>query len=236
MTKDGGNSWNLTSTSLPNRWITSVVADPSNENGCYVTLSGYRFGEFKGHIYKTDDNGMNWTDIGGDLPDIPVNDLIVTPENNDLYIATDVGVFQSKDGGNTWHVLGNNFPSVVVMDLDYDVDAKKMVAATFGRGMMAIDLSDEVAVNDVFRNDIQLSIVPNPVDHQINLQFSTRNSHLLKIHVFDVSGKLVLEKEIVSEIGQQRVTLNASNLFSGVYFVKVLDGNTVIGRSQMVKL
>ncbi|MEO5906368.1 MAG: hypothetical protein ABIQ11_06560, partial [Saprospiraceae bacterium] len=78
VSKNGSNSWTLISGSLPDRWVTSVVSDPENINTAYVTFSGFRFGENIGHIYKTINQGSSWTDISANLPDIPINDLIVT--------------------------------------------------------------------------------------------------------------------------------------------------------------
>ncbi len=235
VTKDGGNSWTLVSQSLPTRWVTSVQADPQNEDGCYVTFSGYRFGEFKGHIYKTDDNGNNWSDIGGDLPDVPINDVVVNAQNDDLYIATDIGVFQSKNGGQIWNVLGNDFPNVVVSDLDYDEDAKKLVAATFGQGMMALDLSDEVAVKDISKFETQLSAFPNPFNDVVNIEYVSKSVGNCTANIFDSNGQLLLKKTFKSEIGVQSIHFKTNQLHHGVFFITIFNENGWIGNRKIVK-
>jgi len=235
VTKDGGNSWTLISESLPTRWVTAVQADPKNEDGCYVTFSGYRFGEFKGHIYKTDDTGNNWSDIGGDLPDVPINDVIVNAQNQDLYIATDIGVFHSKDVGQIWNVLGNDFPNVVVSDLDYDENAKKLVAATFGRGMMALDLSDEVAVDDISKFETQVSASPNPFNEMINVEYISASIGNCTALVYDVNGKLILEKKFISEIGLQHLQFNTDHIQRGVFFINIFNETGLIVKIKVVK-
>ena len=45
-----------------------------------------------GHVFRTLDGGKKWTDISGNLPDAPVNSLILDPAYpNTLYAGTDVG-------------------------------------------------------------------------------------------------------------------------------------------------
>ena len=103
VTTNGGSTWNLVSGSLPDRWVTRVTADPYNAAVAYVTHSGFKqYGDYLPHIHRTDDYGVSWTDISGDLPDAPINDCIVdVHHNNTLYIGTDVGVFKTDDLGTT---------------------------------------------------------------------------------------------------------------------------------------
>src|SRR5262249_27730178 len=56
-----------------------------------------------------------WTDISGNLPNIPVNDILVDPANaNTLYAATDIGVFISTTAGTTWSSFNTGLPPVVI--------------------------------------------------------------------------------------------------------------------------
>ena len=73
----------------------------------YVTLSGFRYDEYLPHVFRTTNAGISWIDISSNLPDAPVNDIIVDPESSQkLYVGTDVGVFASDSLGNTWNYLG----------------------------------------------------------------------------------------------------------------------------------
>ena len=45
ITANGGASWKAINEGLPQRWITSILADPIQKNRVYLTLSGYRYGE-----------------------------------------------------------------------------------------------------------------------------------------------------------------------------------------------
>lgn len=96
------SSWmNDTSSPLPNRWATQVTVDPKTATTAYVTYSGFSgFSDTSGHVFKTADGGTTWTDISGNLPNIPANDIVIDPDvSNTVYIATDVGVFEGTDSG-----------------------------------------------------------------------------------------------------------------------------------------
>ena len=66
----------------------------------YVAVSGYRYNDPLPHVFKTTDQGAFWESISSNLPDVPVNDIIIDPENEGwCYIATDIGVFVSFSDG-----------------------------------------------------------------------------------------------------------------------------------------
>lgn len=81
---------------------------------------------------------MTWTDISGDLPNAPVNDVVIA--GSDLVAATDIDVFVTRDGGTTWLRPGGNLPAVPVMDLCVHTGTQTLTAATFGHGIQRVDL------------------------------------------------------------------------------------------------
>jgi ligand-binding sensor domain-containing protein len=115
-------------------WVTRVAIDPRDARTVYVTLSGYRSGSYRPHVLVSRNAGTSWTDISGNLPQAPVNDIILA-SHGILYVATDQGVFVSFSGLNRWLRLGRGMPLVPVDDLEYDPGRHRLVAATFGRGI-----------------------------------------------------------------------------------------------------
>lgn len=121
---------------LPNRYCTRITVDPKDHNIVYVTFGGYT----KGNIWKSVDDGANWTNIGNGLPEAPVRSCVVHPLNSQfLYIGTEVGLFASEDGGATWSPTNQGPTNCSVDELFWM--GKTLVAATHGRGMFTIDLS-----------------------------------------------------------------------------------------------
>ena len=130
-----GSSWTEVSASLPNRWCTRVAPHPDSASVCCVAFSGYKEVDYMPHLFRTNDNGTNWTDIGAGLPEAPINDVIVDPLNSAyIYVGTDFGVFYSADFGQHWSVLGEALPMSSVFDLQLTAD-RYLVAGTHGRSM-----------------------------------------------------------------------------------------------------
>ena len=128
----------ITAENLPgNRWITRITVDPADAKKAYVTYSGYRSGNDGPHVFYTQDGGASFTDLSGNLPLAPVNDIVQA--GNKLVTATDVGVFVSDTAG-VWKRLGTNLPTVPVTDLRYHAGTKSVTAATFGHGIQRITL------------------------------------------------------------------------------------------------
>ena len=130
---DLGASWSPMLTGQP--WVTRVKGDPANPNRAYVTLSGYRAGTGDGHVLTTANGGRTWRDITGNLPQAPVNDVIVGPLGL-LFVGTDAGVFAGL--GGHWLRLGT-LPLASVTDIE--LTAGRLFAATFGRGVYSMPLT-----------------------------------------------------------------------------------------------
>ncbi len=125
---------NITGT-LPNRSVSQVVVDPSNASIAYAVMSGFTYGsDTQGHVFKTVNAGATWTDISGNLPNIPADDLVVDPDVvNWLYVATDIGVYGTTNGGTSWTPFGNGLPRTVVSSLKLHEPSRTLRAATMGR-------------------------------------------------------------------------------------------------------
>ncbi|MGB1204884.1 MAG: VPS10 domain-containing protein [Chitinophagales bacterium] len=144
------NNWDDLTVGLPKRWVTSIAVNPNDAQEVYISFSGYRQAEYLPHLFKTNDGGQQWIDIAGDLPEAPINKILIHPLNDKiLYVATDVGVFFSENDGNTWQMLGSNLPNVPISDLDIDSNSGILAAATYGRSLYIYQLyTNNVAISD----------------------------------------------------------------------------------------
>ncbi|HRI58083.1 MAG TPA: hypothetical protein PK228_00080 [Saprospiraceae bacterium] len=140
--RDPTGTWVNITAGLPERYVTSVHGSPTLSNRLFVSHSGFRDNEYIPHIHRSDDNGQNWIDISGDLPQIPVNDLFILPGHADsvIFAATDAGVYFTLSGGIAWARLGGNMPFIPVFDLEQNPVRKELMAATFARGLWTFPL------------------------------------------------------------------------------------------------
>ncbi len=141
-TQNGGANWQLVNAGLPQRWCTRVTAHYDSANVVYAAFSGYKWMDYMPHLFRSSDYGTIWQDISSNLPEAPVNDILIDPDQPSyLYAGTDFGVYFSADWGTTWSVLGDGLPLSSVFDLQVTTGAPRyLVAGTHGRSMWKIPL------------------------------------------------------------------------------------------------
>jgi hypothetical protein len=142
VTTNGGGNWTQINTGLPDRWVTRVAVDPYADSIVYVTFSGHYVSSPLPHIYRSTNYGNTWQAISSNLPEGPINDVIVDPMNPSvLYVGTDVGIYSSENLGDNWMPLGTGLPITTVHDLALHEPTRTLVAGTHGRSMFLCQLS-----------------------------------------------------------------------------------------------
>ncbi len=123
------------STGLPAGYISCIEVQPGDENHIIATFTNYGTNS----VMETTNGGTSWTNIEGNLPDMPVRWALFNPNNTDqLVIATELGVWTTDDinGASTnWGTTNNGLANVRVDMLQYRASDKFMIAATHGRGL-----------------------------------------------------------------------------------------------------
>jgi photosystem II stability/assembly factor-like uncharacterized protein len=230
ITTDGGTNWKKINTGLPNRVITKVAADPYDANIAYVTVSGFRWREYIPHVFKTTNQGATWQAISGNLPEAPVNDIIVDPLiRNTLYIATDVGVYTSTTDGKTWQPLGADLPLVPVLDIRLHNPSRKLIAATFGRSMYTYDLKPLTSAEDIDNQSFSLKITPSILTKSSTIEITSTTTRHVHLDVFDATGRHIktLKNRLLTE-GVHSFYLNRYELpNAGIYMVRMVVNGRV---------
>jgi photosystem II stability/assembly factor-like uncharacterized protein len=231
VTTNGGTIWTNVSAGLPTRYVTRVTPDPTDTAVAYVTLSGYRRDEFLPHVFRTADTGTSWTDISSNLPEAPVNDIVVDfPDVSRLFVATDVGCYMSNDLGGSWEKLGEGLPVSVVTDLELYLPTRTLIAGTHGRSSFRLQLSDAVEAVP-FPADaagVRLSAArPNPSRGRAVLSFTLPRRSDASLRIHDVTGRLVRTLHAGPAEGVTSVTwdgraANGRLVAPGVYFARLV--------------
>lgn len=158
---DNGPQGNINPNQFP---ISAVALDSSDATGrtAYITIMGFTGGT--GHVWKTTNAGTFWTDFTANLPDSPVNAVVVYPPMSQVYVATDIGVFGSSTGSASWTELGpapgpdqtGFLPNVAVTALGVFASGGQQLlrASTYGRGIWQFNL--------VVTPDFQLRVSDSP--------------------------------------------------------------------------
>ncbi|MHB2148070.1 YCF48-related protein [Calditrichota bacterium LG25] len=103
MTTDGGVSGDIV------RYPEYDGAPSWSDVGFANDLVGFACAASGGFIYKTEDGGYTWTQVGDTAQfTFDLNDIAVVNENT-VYVAGDDGVLKTTDGGATWTKINYTF-------------------------------------------------------------------------------------------------------------------------------
>jgi photosystem II stability/assembly factor-like uncharacterized protein len=228
-----GSSWIDVTGTLPQRYVTDVVCDKRDPAIAYATLSGYNLDLNNTHIFRTTNYGANWTNISSNMPNVPVNSLIIDYNATQLlYVGCDVGVYYTTNLGSSWQVLGTGLPNAAVFDINYHQPTKKLAAGTHGRSMFEIDLSTLISVENIISTTAKEYKLhqnfPNPFNPTTKINFEIPKAGNVSINIYDITGRLVsslLNKNL--SVGKYEIEWNASGISSGIYFYRIESGNFV---------
>jgi uncharacterized repeat protein (TIGR01451 family) len=166
-TSDSPSWTRLDQGDLPERPVTQIAVDRSNYRTAYISYAGFNPStpQRPGHVFATVDGGKKWLNITGNLPDLPVNSIILDPSYpNTLYVGTDVGTYVTYNRGGSWSPLGTGMPNVATWQLDLNPSdtQRVLVAGTHGRGALRLnDASAPVPALVVSKVDAAVPVGPS---------------------------------------------------------------------------
>jgi photosystem II stability/assembly factor-like uncharacterized protein len=125
-----GNSWNYTG--LSNHWVYSMTSGPDGSGGSYVYAGTMGEG-----IYRSSDNGANWTPVSNGITVPLIWYLLAMPNGSGgtiLYAGTyGGGVFISTNNGDSWNATG--FVPGAPLITSIIVDGSNIFAASWSSGV-----------------------------------------------------------------------------------------------------
>ena len=205
--EDGGQTWE-TMFGLPDRIAMDIDIHPENANVVYIAFSGFG----TSHLYLTADGGQIWIPIGGDLPDVPVNSLLIDPlYPSHLYLGNDLGVFASTNGGASWAFYSEALPeAVLAMDLSISPSNRKLRLATHGNGVYENDLLlPETSGAGPLEELNALRLYPNPASDKLYLE----GPEVFEAELINSAGKSVRKS-----IGKTSLEIDLHALPDGIYY------------------
>jgi hypothetical protein len=150
-----------------------------------------------------------------------------------------VDVLFSTDGGLTYDILAaDDIPNTGTASIWVPT-----VNTTTGRFMIIssnnifMDINDGVITiegslsTDDFTFD-NLTLWPNPTNGEVQLSFTPASNKNIEVALYDLRGRLIDSQDFDSNGNTFNQTINYSRLNTGLYFVKITNGN----ESQTIKL
>ena len=119
--------------------VNQIVTDPNDSTGQTAIAVTSNFTAGGQHAYRTTNAGATWTDISGNLPNLPTWSVQVdTDASHTIYISNDTGVFSSPSPYTSWAVYGAGLPNAQGADLELNSNLHVLAVATHGRGAWEI--------------------------------------------------------------------------------------------------
>ena len=223
LTTNGGTEWFIVPVGIPDAKVSYITVDPTNSQRVYVTLSGYSAGN---KVYVSADNGQNWSNYTGNLPNVPVNCIAYQQGTNEgLYVGTDVGVFYTDGTLPDWVPYQTGLPNVVVTELEISYNDNKLWAATFGRGLWNADLYSSGVGIETQNLNSEVNIFPNPSHGQFTIQVP--ENKIYDLSVYNILGEKILD---VQQINSAQKTIELQNGQPGIYLVHLFIDHKTISR------
>lgn len=191
-------------------------------------------------VKYTSNGGANWiTQL--DWPEYFSGSIFFVDANKGWLGGGWYKIFITTDGGNIWGT--QNIPTLGAIEV-FAVSQLKAWATTPSYNQVLLHTTDgggtvtgtgNENISEIPEETLLIRNYPNPFNSITNVKFQIKNSGVVNIKVFDLSGKEV--RTLVNEYkpaGIYQVRFDAEGLPSGIYFCRLSVDNAVHTVKKMV--
>jgi photosystem II stability/assembly factor-like uncharacterized protein len=228
------------STNLGVSWQITSLSNGAFDIVCITTNGSTVFaGDLTNGLFRSIDNGVNWTFSASG---IPANTGVFTigVSNNTVFAGTQEsagGIFRSTNNGSNWTLINQGLVSTAVQAVC--ANNSNLFIGTFLNAVWRRPLNEVLGVTLV-SNEIpeRFSLeqnYPNPFNPATRINFSVPFGKNVTIKIYDVLGRLI--KILVNEFknsGYYSVDFDGSDLPSGIYIYKIEAGDFADSRKMIL--
>ncbi|MFM7016318.1 MAG: PKD domain-containing protein, partial [Bacteroidota bacterium] len=161
---------------------------------------------------------------------------VVSPVGgNSISIYID-SLYSNQTGlGYQWYFNGAIIPGANAQSYLYTQAGNYAVAVTDSNGCVNISGVAAVTVNthEMISNDLAFQIYPNPANNNFDLKFSSQTNTSATLIIADLAGKVIMQKEVVLKVGEQKINTDCSNYNQGIYLI-TLKSNTINASKKLL--
>jgi photosystem II stability/assembly factor-like uncharacterized protein len=139
VTTNHGAAWHQRNIPGVTDSFSDLLVDPADSQIAYAVRDQFN----GGHVFRTTNGGVTWTNISGNLPGSSLPNLpayTIAVAAGTLYVGNDDGVYFSTNVGATWNRLGDGLPHGQVHELVLNPTLGLLAAGTYGRGLWELTL------------------------------------------------------------------------------------------------
>jgi hypothetical protein len=227
LSTNDGTSWSTASNGLTTSIVAAMVAAGSN-----LYDATYPSG-----VFLSTNSGSNWTSVVNNLGSLQVHCLASSGTN--VFAGTDSGVYVSSNNGTNWTRMNSGLPAKAQVH-SLTVASPYVFAGTDSFGVWQRPVSDMVTsveqqlIGMAAQYELRQNY-PNPFNPKTVVSFQLPVASDVRLAVCDLLGRelMVLLDDRVNP-GIHTVTVDGSNLASGVYIYRMTAGQYVESKKMVL--
>ncbi len=142
VSEDGGQTWRRADLAgFPELlFVNEITASPIDEDTVFASADNHKMGDYAPYPLRSDDRGLTWRSIAGDLPDRHLIWSIQQDhvDRNLIFAGTEFGIYFTTNGGEHWLKMAGS-PTIAFRDLEIQRRENDLVGGSFGRGIYILD-------------------------------------------------------------------------------------------------
>jgi photosystem II stability/assembly factor-like uncharacterized protein len=144
VTEDGGEHWRKIDAfpDVPHMtYVSFLAASQHDPDRVYACFDNHKNGDFAPYVLRSDDRGVTWVSIAGDVPERDVCYAIAEDHVQEdlLFLGTEFGCYTTLNGGEKWMKLRSGLPTIAVRDIEIQKRENDLILGTFGRSIYILD-------------------------------------------------------------------------------------------------
>lgn len=168
-------------------------------------------------LYSSTDNGASWNLIGNGLPVYSrIKDYYY--DGSRLYVTMNGGVFASSDMGQNFTDITENLYSTDVHSITA-LNGYLYIGTEWG-GVWKKEIASITVGEHKNVMTTGLAIYPNPAGNNFSINTVSGRGYL---QIIALTGEIVYQENIKSNTAE----INTSKLNNGIYYVQLIDGDTL---------
>jgi hypothetical protein len=145
---------------------------------------------------------------------------------------------QKSLDGNSWQSIPGDIPAIAENDHEYSYTDITEPYPYYR--LLCVRSNGETFFSKVLQANCQdggyrFSLLQNPVDSYVPLSIQSTSALNTEIVIYDMAGKVLLQKQAIITPGVSRIDLDVSALASGMYLIQAKDKQGLLWQSKFVK-
>ncbi len=211
----------------------SCIACAGSEDTLLVTFSNYGVSS----IWQTCNGGIDWREVEGDLPDMPVRWAIYHPQNSQqAMIATELGVWttSSLQGPNVyWQPQTSGMANVRVDMLAFRASDNTVLAASHGRGLFTTTFTYDVTTSVKEVSSDICSMYYSTENRNIIIETGLNTQNQCRIRLYAPDGKKLSDQTMKNS--GEKISVDIPANYKGILIAHLNLGAKDYSRKILVE-